>query len=303
MFTTLLRIWMLTAVVFNAWAAPTKEQMLQFLEQYNKDWAYPRVIEIAKSINYSALDPNVIGRVDVTNTFVGSELNTEYLFGNFATLGTSNTTQLVGVPLNQTVRNLIIEGNSLSVSIVANFNWTVEVVPLEWNVLFMFNDEGKVIQYEATLVRGSWAFAYIIPKLLPLIAAELGEDPNTDPVVLVTKRAALDICSAHESYCTGSNAQYNSTEECMDFIMHKRPFGEVWQAGQDTGMCRYMHKGMVRYRPQVHCVHIGPSGGDMCNQRDYISEVHSSPFRQPFGNPERVASDSTTLIDQEPPYQ
>lgn len=32
--------------------------------------------------------------------------------------------------------NLLIEGNSLSVSIISNFNWTVEVVPLEWHVFF-----------------------------------------------------------------------------------------------------------------------------------------------------------------------
>lgn len=96
--------------------------------------------------------------------------------------------------------------------------------------------QGKIIQYEATLVRGSWAFAYIIPKLIPRIAAELGEDPNSDPIALVTKRAAIDICTAHELYCTGENQQYDTTDECMDFIMHQRPFGEVWQAGGDTGV-------------------------------------------------------------------
>jgi hypothetical protein len=77
---SLLNLLTLTAVALHTWAAPTADQMLQFLEQYNKvsacnqaehsvshfiqDWAYPRVIEIAKGINYTALDPNVIGRVD-----------------------------------------------------------------------------------------------------------------------------------------------------------------------------------------------------------------------------------------------
>ena len=120
-------------------------------------------------------------------------------------------------------------------------------------------------QYEATLVRGSWAFSYIIPKLVPRIAAELGEDPTKNPEGLIAKRAALDICTAHEQYCTGVNQQYDSTEACMDFIQYQRPFGEVWQMGLDTGtlchplcllfggsnglpagICRYMHKGMVR---------------------------------------------------------
>ncbi|KAF8521837.1 hypothetical protein JB92DRAFT_1765982 [Gautieria morchelliformis] len=66
----------------------------------------------------------------VQTSALGSELNTGYLFDNFASLGTFNTTQLVGVPWNQTIRNLIIKGNSLSVSLISNFHWTVEVVPL-----------------------------------------------------------------------------------------------------------------------------------------------------------------------------
>ena len=112
---TLLTLLTLTSLALMACATPTVDQMLRFLEQYNKvcypsyqcmahrlsvffvsfvankDWAYPRVIDIAKSINYSALDPNVIGRVDskhynccgfvtltdamfmtVTNTIVGA---------------------------------------------------------------------------------------------------------------------------------------------------------------------------------------------------------------------------------------
>lgn len=87
------------------------------------------------------------------------------------------------------------------------------------------------------MVRGSFAFSYIIPKLIPRIAAELGEDPATaDPVALITKRAAIDICTAHEMYCVGENKQYEGMEECMHFIMYERPFGEVWQSGLDTGV-------------------------------------------------------------------
>jgi hypothetical protein len=30
--------------------------------------------------------------------------------------------------------------------------------------------------------------------------------------------------------------------------------------------CRYIHKNMVSFRPSVHCLHIGPSRGDMCSE-------------------------------------
>lgn len=96
--------------------------------------------------------------------------------------------------------------------------------------------QGKVVQYDAQLVHSSWAFATVLPKLVPIIAQELGETNNTNlnATALIGKKAAIDICSAHEQYCTGSNQQYNSTDECMEFIQNI-PFGDIWQAGQNTG--------------------------------------------------------------------
>ncbi|TDL18467.1 hypothetical protein BD410DRAFT_793163 [Rickenella mellea] len=263
-------------------ATPSLVQMVGFLKQYNKDWSFPRVKEIAASINYTMFDPNVVGRVDITNTFVGAELNTEYLFGTAAQFGDDKNTSLIGVPLNQTIVELVAQGNTISVQLLVTFNWTVEIIPVQFNVMFMFNDEGKVIQYDAQLQHSSWLFQDILPKFVPVLAKELDLPETTSPAVLVGKRASFDICSAHEQFCTGENLQYNSTAECVDFIENKIPFGDVWQAGQNTGICRYFHKAMVSLRPSVHCPHIGPTGGDMCVDRDYRQTVTESPFPQPF---------------------
>lgn len=32
-------------------------------------------------------------------------------------------------------------------------------------------------------------------------------------------------------------------------------------------MCRSVHELMVRYRPEVYCSHIGPTGGGECDDR------------------------------------
>ncbi|KAF8879808.1 hypothetical protein BD779DRAFT_1550624 [Infundibulicybe gibba] len=199
----------------------------------------------------------------------------------FSQFGQSKTTSLIGVPLNQTISELIVQGNTLSAALIVAFNWTVEIIPVQFNVFFMFDDDGKVTQYDSQLVRSSWVFPTLLPKLAPQLAAELNMPPDTDPVSLITTRAALDICSAHEQFCVGANLQYNSTAECMSFI-HSIPFGDIWQAGQNSGICRYLHKAMVPLRPDVHCSHIGLSGGDMCHARDYVTEVTSNPFREPF---------------------
>jgi hypothetical protein len=75
----------------------------------------------------------------------------------------------------------------------------------------------------------------MLPQLLPSIAKELGLPLTTDPTSLVTRKAAVDICAVHETECLGSNRQYDSYEQCLEFIENQRPFGEIWQAGQDTG--------------------------------------------------------------------
>lgn len=119
--------------------------------------------------------------------------------------------------------------------------------------------------------------------------------------MILTTKAARDICKTHDEYCVGANVQYNSTGECIDFIMNKVPFGDIWQAGQNTGnysiscdgfgvkwsfqeyvvicITRWYEESILHHiklrcffqvprRPSVHCPHIGPDGGDMCTKRD-----------------------------------
>ena len=42
---------------------------------------------------------------------------------------------------------------------------------------------------------------------------------------------------------------------------------------------------MVSFRPQVHCPHIGPTGGGMCIARDYIQTVMVNPFTETLNSP------------------
>lgn len=36
---------------------------------------------------------------------------------------------------------------------------------------------------------------------------------------------------------------------------------------EDNLVCRHLHVPMLPLRPNVHCPHIGPSGGGMCIDR------------------------------------
>ncbi|KAJ7909494.1 hypothetical protein B0H13DRAFT_2661447 [Mycena leptocephala] len=272
------------ALVGSAVGAPTLQQMLGFLQKFSADFSYPQIVEAAKSINYTGFSEDIVGRVDVTGTFVGRELNTEYIFGLFSGLatGTTASTPLIGIPLNGTLVDLVVENNLMIATTLRDFNWTVAIVPTLWQLKFLFNDEGLVTQYDAILYRASALFADIWPKLAKHLIKELDLPRHTPDTVAIQTRAARDVCTQHEKYCLGPNKQYKSTEACMKFMLDKIPLGEIWQAGQNTAICRYVHTPMLPYRPAVHCPHVGPTGGDMCFDHTYESMVVDNPFPQPF---------------------
>ena len=74
---------------------------------------YPANVKEARAINSTILAENVQGRVDVTRTFNGRELNTEYLFGLFANLASAEVgaISLLGLPLSYEVLHFAASQN------------------------------------------------------------------------------------------------------------------------------------------------------------------------------------------------
>ncbi|KAJ7098446.1 hypothetical protein C8R43DRAFT_1141495 [Mycena crocata] len=272
------------ALTSSALAQPTLQQMLGWLQRFVADFTYPQIIETAKTIEYIGFADDIVGRLDITGTFPGRELNTEYIFGLFSGLatGTSGGTPLIGIPLNETIIDLVVENNIVIATTLRDFNFTVATIPVQFQFKFMFNDEGNVTQYDGTIFRSSAAFANIWPKVAKAVIAELNLPANTSNTLALQTRAALDICSQHEAHCLSADQQYNSTDQCIDFVLNTIPLGEVWQGGQNSAWCRYIHTPMLPFRPAVHCPHIGPTGGDMCFDHSYESLVLERPFPKPF---------------------
>ncbi|KAF9037875.1 hypothetical protein BDZ89DRAFT_1129809 [Hymenopellis radicata] len=50
----------------------------------------------------------------------------------------------------------------------------------------------------------------------------------------------------------------------------------------DLDICRYIHKDMVKFRPNVHCPSLSPSGGTTCVSADYINATINYPFVSSF---------------------
>lgn len=281
----LLAVFSIIVYFHAAYSAITAQQMLGAVAQFSADFTWPRITQIAAEINYTGFTPDIVGRVDVTNSYQGNELNTEYIFGLFSSVGMSNTTRLLGVPGNATITELAINPPVISFSSLRSFDWGPVTIPIQTDVWFLFdNASGLIAQYDITFRRLEWAWDYIKPFLKPQLAMELGSlaDNCDDVDDLMHLRAAIDVCQQHELHCTGPLQQYNSTQACIDYIYRQTPMGKVYQWGGNSAMCRYIHKGMIPYRPTVHCPHIGPSGGGMCIERDYLNETTQKLYPIPF---------------------
>ncbi|KAJ5936032.1 hypothetical protein N7454_005330 [Penicillium verhagenii] len=202
---------------------------------------------------------DVQGRVDITRTFDGDELNREYIFGLFAD---PTAVSLVGIPVDYSITQFAANDNTASATTVVTFNATTfgVQIPVTIDTWIAFDEDGKITQYDATF---RW-FAYLLDYLLGATATKY----NTTAAgaeAIITEILAQDICKTHDTYCTGANQQYpTGNVTCYEFLTTKIRFGASYELGRNTLLCREVHDHMVQYRPDVHCMHIGPTGGGYC---------------------------------------
>jgi hypothetical protein len=109
---------------------------------------------------------------------------------------------------------------------------------------------------------------------------------TTDPAKTQTRLGgplAETICQTHEDYCVGANVQYSNKAQYVDFLANKSRFGKAYKLGRNTLLCREVHEHMLRHQPEVHCPHIGPTGGDYyVDDKTYADVVTEMYFREPY---------------------
>ncbi|KAF2119582.1 hypothetical protein BDV96DRAFT_596288 [Lophiotrema nucula] len=235
----------------------TYEKLWDLQNHFYQRFVYPNNIAEAANINSTIFSEDVEGRVSDTRNFVGRELNTEYIFGLFTP---TDAKSVIGRPLSYDIIQFAANGNIASATTSVQFifptfkNASFPVVIDTW---LTWNDAEQITQYDVTF---RW-FGYLLQTLV------LGLDPtnSTNAVAQVTETLATSICSTHDTYCTGSNQQYASNAECLNFLTTKIRLGQSFELGMDTLFCRSVHEIMIKPRPDVHCPHIGVSGGGMCD--------------------------------------
>ncbi|KAI4181848.1 MAG: hypothetical protein LQ346_006686 [Caloplaca aetnensis] len=202
-------------------------------KKFLDNFIYPADIKQAKAINSTLLAENVQGRIDITRTFNGRELNTEYLFGLFANLASASpgAISLLGVPLSYEVLHFAANQNVASALTRFQFNFTALnlVVPVEIDAWNTFNAQGEITQYDATFKYWQWTVDY----LLQAAGKKFGAKSPQAAIATLTQAIAKSICTTSQQHCKGPNVQYTSPEDCYGFLTGKIRFGQSYELGED----------------------------------------------------------------------
>ncbi len=220
------------------------------------------------------------GRVDISRTFDGAELNTEYIFGLFTD---PTRVALIGVPVAYEIVQFAATDNIASASTIFTYNDTTfgVQIPVTIDTFITWDETTKQItQYDATF---RW-FGFLLDTLVMETAAQINATSSAQAIAFLTNTFATSLCETHTTYCNGTNQQYADSASCNDFLTEQIRFGQAYELGRNTLLCRLVHGGMVKFRPEVHCPHIGPSGGGMCvDDQAYADRVVQKYFtNSPF---------------------
>ncbi|KAF7198261.1 Bifonsecin B biosynthesis cluster protein A [Pseudocercospora fuligena] len=133
---------------------------------------------------------------------------------------------------------------------------------------WQFDPYGQVERYHA------W-----IPNLEAWVYAQTGFDFSS---YLLEKAVPLFLCPQIQERCTGSNQQYLDVLTCT-LELDLKPFGSFDEAYGDTVACRIIHLLLTKVHPDVHCPHVGPTGGGKCSPIEYSKDYFDDD--QLFGVP------------------
>ena len=99
----------------------------------------------------------------------------------------------------------------------------VPIVIDTWNV---FNSAGEISMYDATFKWWQWTVDYLLTE-----AGKTLNATKEQAVAYVQNSLADSICGTAMKYCNGTNVQYNSTENCLNFLTKEIRFGEAYELG------------------------------------------------------------------------
>ena len=102
------------------------------------------------------------------------------------------------------------------------------VLPLRIDTWNTFNAKNEISQYDATFVWWDWAFASLLEAAAPVLRVK----SKPEILKLLTGKLAQSICKTATDHCTGNNKQYESEQECQQYLTQKVRFGAPYELGK-----------------------------------------------------------------------
>ncbi|MCJ1250181.1 hypothetical protein MMC30_007407 [Trapelia coarctata] len=209
-----------------------------------------------ESIPAGLFNEKATGRIDPVGTFTGFQDSAEYFFGLAPVAHASPTN---GVFTSAEVVQFQSECPEVASSTVYFTSRAYDpgqpddgkfLAILKQVAFWRFDKNGAVLKYDA------W-----IPNLNKWSAVTNGVDISA--VVQAQAPTIQGLCGAIQQRCVGPNTQYDSLATCVA-TLSKKPFGNYDEAWGDNVVCRTIHVLLAKIRPEVHCAHVGPTGGGKC---------------------------------------
>jgi len=205
----------------------------------------PFIIMQNPSLIAGLFSPNVSGRITPVGAFTDLEGTVEYFYALAAGTG--------GAVADVNFIDLISEGTTVTSRVDIFFNESDISGHKEYNLtqtgFFHFDCEGRIMEYDLAILRlGDYADAATANHSLYIEF----------------------VCQAASLYCNVSSPYlaYSNFQSCYQYLS-SIPFGSWNNARSNTVVCRILHSILVPFRPQVHCPHVGPTGGHACVDSAY----------------------------------
>ncbi|KAK4038622.1 hypothetical protein C8A01DRAFT_37461 [Parachaetomium inaequale] len=279
----------------HAWPTPTKWLPHFKSQRPQRDYAkrnfktvssiynltvYPNQLPIFQAggagVPKGLFNQDVVGRVDPVGNFTGFEHSIEYFFA-LSPLPQGNPAKaaITGYRIaefSSQCRDVAASVVYLYCSVVnpGSADHGKPLPPLKQVAFWRFDEQGAVLKYDAWIPNlNSWVEA---------TTAAYIADPQF-------RAASIEqICGATQMRCSGPNAQWSSVRECVAALSTKQ-YGSYDEAWGDNIVCRSIHLVLTQVRPDVHCPHVGPTGGSKCVDVAYPDNYFADEtlYGQPTG--------------------
>ncbi|KAF2403164.1 hypothetical protein EJ06DRAFT_472523 [Trichodelitschia bisporula] len=219
----------------------------------------PILQHLAAAIPPGIFNDSVVGRVTPAGAFVGLDDSLEYFFGlsvpvppAYTGFSKSNVVQFTSGCPEVAASTVYLETSAFD-----PVNPRYNISYLKEFAFWRFDETGAVLAYDA------W---------LPNLSAWIADVAGTDIYAPAVQAGSIyGICAGVQDRCTGPNQQYGSVEECIG-VLSQKTYGNYDETWGDNVVCRSIHLLLTASRPDVHCPHVGPTGGGKCVDGSYVEK-------------------------------